>query len=682
MSNVIEFSVRAIDDFSTTMKSAIGNLSGLEKTFIATSIAATAFTSVRLAKTSLDNAEAMGTAALKANMAVEEYSALAYAASQSNVEAGSLAVGMKMLGRAMAEGVTSDAGKALSSLGVSARDATGELRPTLDVLLDVSDAFALARDDANKTQYAMTLFGRSGVELVPLLSQGSAAITDMMGKAQKLGVVISKDFAASADQVNDNLATLGQVIDGSVNVAMAEMAPVIEQLTGRMIDLATEGDSIAQAGAVMATGMQLATSAFITVIGTVKTLGDLLGGVASALVSLAAGEFSEAFTIIKTTGTDAADNIAGTFREVGKVWDENAIKADQATAKQMASLRNLGVLKEEDKKAAEAQKKAEDALNEARKQATTLVEGQRTPYEQHIAQLAKINELYAANVLSNDAYAQAIDRETAAWEKARVKQEEYKATVTSVTEETSRMLLENYASLGNVVFQQATMYTAAVQQVVRGIGDSIASAVVDGTSLAKMLEAVAKNVAKSVISTLVQIGIQRTILAALDSGATKTLASQKMAAGLAEVYVNAFASTASIPGIGPALAPGVAAAASATAAAGAVAAGGVGAGIGGAFHGGMDYVPAETSYLLDKGERVLSPNQNADLTSFLSEGGSSGGVVIQNLTIHVLENATSADVFARMDKVELRNTLGQPVIDALNEMWKFGITPNFASRKS
>ncbi|GEK44941.1 lytic transglycosylase domain-containing protein [Acinetobacter johnsonii] len=43
--------------------------------------------------------------------------------------------------------------------------------------------------------------------------------------------------------------------------------------------------------------------------------------------------------------------------------------------------------------------------------------------------------------------------------------------------------------------------------------------------------------------------------------------------------------------------------------------------VAGVFHGGTDYVPKESSYLLDKGERVLSPRQNKDLTSFLEGRG-------------------------------------------------------------
>lgn len=57
--------------------------------------------------------------------------------------------------------------------------------------------------------------------------------------------------------------------------------------------------------------------------------------------------------------------------------------------------------------------------------------------------------------------------------------------------------------------------------------------------------------------------------------------------------------------------------------------------VAGVFHGGTDYVPKEASYLLDKGERVLSPKQNQDFTRFMDQqkqpskqGG--GDVIIHN----------------------------------------------------
>ncbi|MGO2278041.1 MAG: hypothetical protein ACTH5U_04430 [Pseudomonadales bacterium] len=44
--------------------------------------------------------------------------------------------------------------------------------------------------------------------------------------------------------------------------------------------------------------------------------------------------------------------------------------------------------------------------------------------------------------------------------------------------------------------------------------------------------------------------------------------------------------------------------------------------MGGIAHGGLDYVPKEATYLLDKGERVLSPRQNKDLANFMANGSS------------------------------------------------------------
>ena len=104
MSNVIEFSIKALDDFSANMSKLHLSMSNTEKAFVKLGAVAGIYASIRMAKHSLDNAEAMGTAAMKANMTTEAFSALSWAAKMSNVEQGSLAVGMKFLGKAMAEG--------------------------------------------------------------------------------------------------------------------------------------------------------------------------------------------------------------------------------------------------------------------------------------------------------------------------------------------------------------------------------------------------------------------------------------------------------------------------------------------------------------------------------------------------------------------------------------------------
>ncbi len=56
-------------------------------------------------------------------------------------------------------------------------------------------------------------------------------------------------------------------------------------------------------------------------------------------------------------------------------------------------------------------------------------------------------------------------------------------------------------------------------------------------------------------------------------------------------------------------------------------------------HDGIDNIPKEGTWLLDKGERVVDSRTNADLKDYLAEGGGSGGDV--NITVHVTDSGVS-----------------------------------------
>ncbi|VUD48414.1 hypothetical protein TDB9533_01229 [Thalassocella blandensis] len=108
----------------------------------------------------------------------------------------------------------------------------------------------------------------------------------------------------------------------------------------------------------------------------------------------------------------------------------------------------------------------------------------------------------------------------------------------------------------------------------------------------------------------------------------KTLLDKEKRESLKRIAINtydaamgAYKSLSSIPYVGPFLGAG--------AAAGIVALGATyGAEVAGIAHGGLENVPKESTYLLDKGERVVSPRQNRDLTDFLQNERRSSGVVV------------------------------------------------------
>lgn len=111
----------------------------------------------------------------------------------------------------------------------------------------------------------------------------------------------------------------------------------------------------------------------------------------------------------------------------------------------------------------------------------------------------------------------------------------------------------------------------------------------------------------------------------------RTYATQKALMNIRETYSNTFNAISAIPLIGPYIAMPMAAAASAIQVAQAAGIGSISTpSVSGIAHGGLDYVPKESTYLLDKGERVLSPRQNKDLANFMENGqkASYGGITI------------------------------------------------------
>ena len=139
----------------------------------------------------------------------------------------------------------------------------------------------------------------------------------------------------------------------------------------------------------------------------------------------------------------------------------------------------------------------------------------------------------------------------------------------------------------------------------------------------------------------------------------KAYAVYKAVMNIRETYSNTYNSVAAIPVIGPYIAAPTAAAAAAVQVAQAAQLRSMQApSVGGIAHGGLDYVPKETTFLLDEGERVLSPRQNKDLTRYLNERQNTTG---GNVNVY---NNSSAQVTAE------RQPDGTVTIDVVDKMIK------------
>lgn len=192
-----------------------------------------------LVKRSIDAADEMSKAALRAGTTTEELSRLAWAGELSDVSLGALTTSMARLNNIMAEvasGGAEDTKAVFEAINVAVTNADGSLRNSHDVFLEVADVIARMENGAERSALAIQLFGRSGADLIPLLVNGRTGLRDMADEADRLGKTISTQAGKDAEQFNDTLTRIGAVVDGVGLKVGTALVPYLQSLADKLAD--------------------------------------------------------------------------------------------------------------------------------------------------------------------------------------------------------------------------------------------------------------------------------------------------------------------------------------------------------------------------------------------------------------------------------------------------------------
>jgi phage-related protein len=185
-----------------------------------------------MANNAIDSADALAKMSTRTGVSVEMLDKLKQAANLSDTSIDTVGKGLVKLGQSMvaADKGTGAQAKAFRELGISTRDANGQMRSIDDVMLDVADALKNVKDPATKASLAMDLMGRSGVEMIPMLDMGSEAINEFKSR-------ISGDFARKAEEFKDKLTKIGERF-GELGVKLAEgLMPALEGMADSLLGL-------------------------------------------------------------------------------------------------------------------------------------------------------------------------------------------------------------------------------------------------------------------------------------------------------------------------------------------------------------------------------------------------------------------------------------------------------------
>jgi hypothetical protein len=234
---------RTVEDFGSGLNTAFRGIASA----VGLSIGAiSAHMAVDFVKSTNAAVDSLGKLSQKIGISVQDLSTMQHALNLSDVPVETFATGVGLLSKSLAgigdELETKGGPAALQALGISARDAAGNLRPTADVLLDIAEKFKGFADGAGKTNLAIQLFGRSGKELIPFLNEGADGIRKMQEEARALGLEIDGKTSAAAQQFHDDLDRLKAISEGTARQFLSGLLSSLTRLAEGFTDVAKQSE--------------------------------------------------------------------------------------------------------------------------------------------------------------------------------------------------------------------------------------------------------------------------------------------------------------------------------------------------------------------------------------------------------------------------------------------------------
>lgn len=338
-----------------------------------------------LVRNSLNTADDMLKLSQSTGIAIEALTQLDYAAKLSGVE--DLGTSLTKFNKSIAEAAqgTKTQAAAFETLGISVKDANGNLKPTEVLLTETAESLSQYEDGAAKAAMAMDLFGKTGADLIPFLNMGAKGIQELRQEADELGLTLDERTGKAAEQFNDNLSRLQGLVTGAANRAARELAPTLALVTNRMVEAGKQGGGLNTAFRALDYTMRTLIAGGAVIGEVFNFLGKSLGSVAASIVAASEGEWSRAKNILTSAGKDIVSSVKDTTKFVNDLYSgaANAIKpVVEETEKVTQKTLKYASASNESAKAVKSQEKAlKDFTSALKEYNSELLEAEDTALE-------------------------------------------------------------------------------------------------------------------------------------------------------------------------------------------------------------------------------------------------------------------------------------------------------------
>lgn len=365
-------SMQGVQGKVKNLQMSFGGLSNAVKGFAAV-LSIGAFTA--FVKSGIDAADAMGKASARTGVAAEQLISFQNAAALADVSNEQLIKGLTKLNINMvsaAEG-NDELNKRFQQLGITVKKEDGTLKETSQVFKEISDRFKDMPNGAQKAAAAMSIFGKSGVELITLLNGGSASLDEFTYK-------LSDEFAARSEYFNDSITKLGFKTQGFQMQLMDALLPALQSILDVFADLfATDNDWTALFEVIKG-GLRIVAAAIYATVALTGQLARVVVGTFQTVSKALQGDFGGAMDLFRNNVAGAIDQAKRDFANLGKIFTD-APAPGGGVGRRGFEMRDLGAEREADaaarKAASEADraaKKALDDYNKSLEQASDLAD--------------------------------------------------------------------------------------------------------------------------------------------------------------------------------------------------------------------------------------------------------------------------------------------------------------------
>jgi uncharacterized protein with GYD domain len=131
----------------------------------------------------------------------------------------------------------------LDAMGLSATDLS---QMDADAMFGaIAGGLMTIQNAATRAYHANALFGKSGVELIPIMLKGAAGIREMREEADALGITFGIKQAAMVEKANDAWARIGSIWKGLTQQLAINFAPILELIARKLKDFIITSGGVA-----------------------------------------------------------------------------------------------------------------------------------------------------------------------------------------------------------------------------------------------------------------------------------------------------------------------------------------------------------------------------------------------------------------------------------------------------